>query len=102
MTVLRVTRREIVATLGSAAAWPMVARAQQSTSRMNRIGVLMPFGKDDPQYWLGSQHSWTGYEALVASMARTSVVPDPVRAGIVESLGGQAETLQALAHSNMG
>jgi putative ABC transport system substrate-binding protein len=40
-------RREFIAGLGSAAAWPLVARAQQS-QRMRRIGVLMNYA-DDPE-----------------------------------------------------
>ena len=41
-------RREFIAGLGSAAVCPVVARAQQG-DRVRRIGVVMPFGENDPE-----------------------------------------------------
>ena len=40
-------RREFIAGLGSAAAWSVVARAQQG-DRVRRIGVLMPYDENEP------------------------------------------------------
>jgi ABC-type uncharacterized transport system substrate-binding protein len=44
---IHIRRRELLVTLGGAAAWPLAARAQQS-ERTRRIGVLLGQSADDP------------------------------------------------------
>jgi putative ABC transport system substrate-binding protein len=42
-------RREFIAGLGSAAAWPLAAHAQQR-EQMRRIGMLLPAAADNPEF----------------------------------------------------
>ena len=42
-------RRNFITGVGSAAVWPLVARAQQSADRVRRIGVMTGYAEDDPE-----------------------------------------------------
>ena len=42
-------RRDFITVVGSAAVWPLAARAQQPADRMRRIGVMVGYAEDDPE-----------------------------------------------------
>jgi putative ABC transport system substrate-binding protein len=89
-------RRAFLTLLGSAAAWPLAARAQQP-ARMRRIGVLSSTAADDPQ----SQRRMTalvqGLQQLGWTDGRNVLIETRWGAGDNERLRRYAAELIALA-----
>src|SRR6516165_6979239 len=82
-------RREFIAGLGGAAAWPLAATAQQG-GRMRRVGVLMGFDEGDP-LWKTNLSAFTQALAGLGWTDGRNVRMD-LRGG-----GGDATRLRALA-----
>jgi putative ABC transport system substrate-binding protein len=89
-----VKRRTFIAGLGSTAAWPVVARAQQG-ERVRRIGVLLGGDENDPE----EKRRLTAFTQALADLGWTDGrnVRMDVRGG-----GGDTNRIRALAQELVG
>jgi putative tryptophan/tyrosine transport system substrate-binding protein len=86
-------RREFIGVLGGAAAWPVVARGQQT--RVRRIGVVMAYAESDPngQIQVGAfreelaQLGWTEGRNVQIEFRYAADNPTRIRALAIELLG---------------
>jgi putative ABC transport system substrate-binding protein len=91
-----IERREFLATLGGAAAWPLAARAQQP-ERARRIGVLMNLAADDPQALSRITAFVQGLQQLGWTEGRNMRIDTRWGAGDAARFHRYAEELLALA-----
>jgi putative ABC transport system substrate-binding protein len=89
-----IKRREFIAGLGSAVAWPVVARAQPG-DRVRRIGVLMPNDENDPT-------QKARLTALTQALAELGWTDGRNMRMDVRWGGGDANRLRALAQELVG
>ena len=102
MLIGRTSRRAFIAALGGAAAWPLVARAQQS-NRVARIGVLMAFDENDARAkgWLSrfaqglSELGWTDGSNLRMDVRRAGDDVDRMRMFSKQLVGLQPDVILA-------
>ena len=87
-------RREFIAGLGSAAAWPVVARAQQG-DRVRRVGVLMPYDENDPL-------AKTLLAAFTQALADLGWTDGRNLRMDLRRYGGDINRIRALAHELVG
>ena len=92
----RMTRREFITLLGSSAAWPLAARAQQ-TDRARRIGVLTSLSMHDPASQARLTTLQQGLQQLGWTEGRNIHIDWRWGAGNADNLRKHAEQLTALA-----
>jgi putative ABC transport system substrate-binding protein len=85
-------RRDFIAGLGSAVAWPLAARAQQG-ERVRRIGVLMALDENDPE----AKRRYSGFAQALADLGW---IGRNVRMDL--RWGGDIDRLRALAQELVG
>jgi putative tryptophan/tyrosine transport system substrate-binding protein len=89
-----VRRRELIAGLGSVAVWPLVARAQQG-DRVRRIGVLMQFDENDPEW----KPRYSAFTQALADFGWTNGRNARID---VSWAGGEINRIRALAQELVG
>jgi putative tryptophan/tyrosine transport system substrate-binding protein len=93
-------RREFIAALGGAAAWPLAAGAQQS-DRVRRVGALMNLPADDQQAQLNMAAFQQGLQALGWTISRNLRLDNRWGPLDDERLRQQADELVALTPDAM-
>jgi putative ABC transport system substrate-binding protein len=91
-----VRRREFITLLGGAAAWPVVARAQQG-DRVRRIGVFMSLPPEHPLTQSNSAALLQGLQELSWTVGRNVQLDWRWYSGDAERMRKDAEELVALA-----
>src|SRR5262245_17448114 len=103
-------RREFITLLGgSAAAWPLAARAQQA-ERVRRIGVLLPAAPDDAevQSWVGAflqglaQSGWITGRNIRIETRWTKFDPEDTRKYAAELVALAPDAILATGNSTVG
>src|SRR5258708_38667422 len=89
-------RREFIAGLGSAAAWPLAARAQQAPDRVRRIGMLSGFAESDPIARSFIMETFQGLSQLGWESGRNVQIVQRWAAGDIGRIGMLAKELVAL------
>src|SRR5262245_27619089 len=101
-------RREVITLLGGAAAWPLVARAQQP-GRMRRLGVLLPATPDDAEWqsWLGAflqglaQSGWITGQNIRIETRWTRFDPEETRKSAAELVALAPDVILAAGNSTV-
>jgi ABC-type uncharacterized transport system substrate-binding protein len=88
-------RREFIAGLGSAAAWPLAVRAQQG-DRMRRVGIFIPSLKSDPRAQSGVAAFVQAFQTLGWSEGRNVSFEFRWADGGFDQIRGSAKELVAL------
>jgi putative ABC transport system substrate-binding protein len=96
-------RREFITLLGSAAVWPLAARAQQPAARVRRIAVLLRVAQDDRDAQRDLQNfrkglwelGWTAGSNILIEYRYASADPAQMQTHAAELVGLPAEVVLA-------
>jgi hypothetical protein len=94
-----VKRREFITLLGSAAAWPVAARAQQE--RMRRIGVLVNLPADDPQAQTRNAALLQGLQELGWTVGRNVRIDFYLKNEVVKGKSASAKAFREALAGNL-
>ena len=102
-------RREFIAALGGAAAWPLVARGEQG-DRIRRVAVLFALTIEDLEYQARLEGfvqalrslGWIEDRNVTLDIHRPTASPDDIRRNVAEVLAAKPDVIVTTGISTMG